>query len=329
MWKFVGILALAALVVAGPSLRRWRKGTTSLPRERRRTKVTPARKSRSAWRTPPAGRAAGPRAGDRVVSQGGGSGLRRRAVQPRRRVRKGTRRAADYAQAIVWFRKAADQGYAAAQYNLGVSYAAGQDYVQAVVWWRKAADQGYAAAQYNLGAVYDTGQGVPQDHAQAIVWFRKAADQGSADAQSNLGSMYLTGQASRRTPRRRWCGFARRRIRASPPRSSTSAWRMPTDRACRRTIRKRRSGIARRRTRAMPPRSTTSACCTPRAGRATGLRGGPQVAASCGVTGHRRRRKEVCSSTRRCREGNDTRADRRGAETRNRMASASERRQPK
>ncbi len=104
----------------------------------------------------------------------------------------------DYAHAMIWFRKAADQGYAAAQFNLGLLYVKGdgvpQDYAQAMIWFRKAADQGQVDAQASLGRMYDRGWGVPQDYAQAVGWYRKAADQGDAVAQSNLGAMYQDGQ---------------------------------------------------------------------------------------------------------------------------------------
>ncbi len=40
-----------------------------------------------------------------------------------------------------------------------------QDYVQAVRRYRKAAEQGDASAQSNLGFMYDNGRGVPQDGA--------------------------------------------------------------------------------------------------------------------------------------------------------------------
>ena len=50
-----------------------------------------------------------------------------------------------------------------------------QDYAQAVKWYRKAAEQGYAKAQNNLGVMYRIGQGVPQDYAQAHMWFTLAA----------------------------------------------------------------------------------------------------------------------------------------------------------
>jgi len=64
---------------------------------------------------------------------------------------------------------------------------------QALIWPRKAAEQGDVDAEDNLGAMYSNGHGVPQDYAQAIVWFRKAAQQGNADAQYNLGVMCQDG----------------------------------------------------------------------------------------------------------------------------------------
>ena len=54
-------------------------------------------------------------------------------------------------------------------------------------WYRKAAEQGNAAAQYNLGVRYETGRGgLPKDEAKAVEWYRKAAEQGDADARNNL-----------------------------------------------------------------------------------------------------------------------------------------------
>ena len=43
---------------------------------------------------------------------------------------------------------------------------------------KKAAEQGHADAQYNLGLMYDYGGGVPEDDAEAVRWYRKAAEQG-------------------------------------------------------------------------------------------------------------------------------------------------------
>ena len=55
-----------------------------------------------------------------------------------------------------------------------------QDYTQAVSWYRKAAEQGYAEAQLRLGACYASGEGVIQDLVQAVYWARKSADQGNS-----------------------------------------------------------------------------------------------------------------------------------------------------
>ena len=102
------------------------------------------------------------------------------------------------AEAVKWFRKAAAQGDADAQYNLGVMYADGdgvpENDSEAAKWYRKAADQGDADAQHNLALMYDTGDGVPKNDAEAFKWYRKAADQGLAVAQYNLGIMYDTGE---------------------------------------------------------------------------------------------------------------------------------------
>ena len=64
---------------------------------------------------------------------------------------------------------------------------------EAVRWWRRAADAGYAAAQNNIGMSYDLGNGVTQDQQEAVRWFRLAAEQGYAQAQFNLGMMYASG----------------------------------------------------------------------------------------------------------------------------------------
>ena len=56
---------------------------------------------------------------------------------------------------------------------------------------RKAAEQGNAAAQYELGDMYYWGQGVPRDYTEAMKWYRKAAEQGFAAAQYELGVMLM------------------------------------------------------------------------------------------------------------------------------------------
>ena len=51
----------------------------------------------------------------------------------------------------------------------------------------KAAEQGDAQAQYELGRCYNAGDKVPKDNAIAAQWYAKAAEQGHTDAQFNLG----------------------------------------------------------------------------------------------------------------------------------------------
>ena len=93
----------------------------------------------------------------------------------------------DYPQALYWYRRAAQQGNAEAQFNLGFLYATGvgvpQNYTEAFGWYRLAAQQGNAEAQHNLGYLYHIGQGgLPQDFVQAHMWYNLAAAQGVDNA---------------------------------------------------------------------------------------------------------------------------------------------------
>src|SRR5277367_6058522 len=74
----------------------------------------------------------------------------------------------DYAETARWYQKALEQGYYHTQASRGLMYL------------RKAADQGNADAQFNLGGMYEKGYQLPQDYAEAAEWYRKAADQGYA-----------------------------------------------------------------------------------------------------------------------------------------------------
>ena len=84
----------------------------------------------------------------------------------------------------------ADQGYVAAQYNVGIMYDHGrgvsENDAEAVKWYSKAAEQGYANAQSVLGVMYGTGEGVPENNIRAYVWFSMAKTQGDTGAASNI-----------------------------------------------------------------------------------------------------------------------------------------------
>ena len=56
-------------------------------------------------------------------------------------------------------------------------------------WYSKAAEQGLADAQNNLGACYYKGLGVKRSHTKAIGLFCKAAKQGNEIAIDNLNNL--------------------------------------------------------------------------------------------------------------------------------------------
>lgn len=102
----------------------------------------------------------------------------------------------DVDQALKWLFKAANQGCARAQHELGVCYSKEGmglvvDDVQSVFWHRKAAEQNYAASQYALGLKYFYGFGTGKDIAQALDWIRQAAINENVTAKDFLESFML------------------------------------------------------------------------------------------------------------------------------------------
>ena len=69
------------------------------------------------------------------------------------------------------------------QFQQGLAAAEKGDHQTAFQFWKPLAEQGYASAQFNLGIIYDHEQGVEQDYIEAAKWYRKAAEQGHRDAQ--------------------------------------------------------------------------------------------------------------------------------------------------
>lgn len=79
-------------------------------------------------------------------------------------------------------------------HNNGVVYMRGlgvkKNPSEAVRWFRLAAEQGLADAQYELGLCYYKGEGVVKEDVEAMIWLRRAADQGHSNA--HLLSLLLT-----------------------------------------------------------------------------------------------------------------------------------------
>src|SRR5579875_163406 len=103
----------------------------------------------------------------------------------------------NWAQAANWYRKAAEQGHARAQCALALLIELGRCPPSAagesIKWFRSAAAQGYAEAEYQLALLHAKGLAGEQQFAEAAEWYQRAAEQGHARAQMGLGSLYFLG----------------------------------------------------------------------------------------------------------------------------------------
>ena len=70
-----------------------------------------------------------------------------------------------------------------------------KDEDEAAKWYRRAAEQGFATAQVNLGALYARGGGVPKDLVEAYAWCLIGQARGEQKAAPLLASL-----ATRMTP---------------------------------------------------------------------------------------------------------------------------------
>ena len=95
----------------------------------------------------------------------------------------------DDAEAVRWFRLAAEQGHASARYNFGLMYARARACPRMtqrpVRWFRLAAEQGHSDAQGYLGLMYALGKGVPKDAVSAYAWLSISAAQGRTTAKES------------------------------------------------------------------------------------------------------------------------------------------------
>ena len=134
-----------------------------------------------------------------------------------------------YADALKWYRSAADAGNAAAMCNVGLLYETGKgtakDNVQAMEWYTKAAEKQYVPAEVNLASLYERqqdfgkaftnykmaaegdnanamvrlghcyegGLGTDENTSEALKWYRKAAEANNSEAMTDLGVLYSRG----------------------------------------------------------------------------------------------------------------------------------------
>lgn len=96
----------------------------------------------------------------------------------------------DVDKAVEWYKKAADQGLAEAQFNLAhILVAEDISAVGAAEYMLKAAKQGMPDAQYLMGVTFAEGIGVEPDEEQAKLWLNRAIAQGQKDAAKFLKKM--------------------------------------------------------------------------------------------------------------------------------------------
>ena len=106
--------------------------------------------------------------------------------------------AGDREEVLGWYRRAADKGYAEAQFRLARALQAqpGPAREEGVGWYRKAAAQGHFGAALQLALALDNGAGVPASPAESIPWYLKAAGAGSAEACFRLALLYDRGRGT-------------------------------------------------------------------------------------------------------------------------------------
>lgn len=107
--------------------------------------------------------------------------------------------AKNYREAMRLLRPLAEQGDPEAQYYVGRMYEKGdgvrKNADEVVKWYTRAAEAGYAAAQYRVAVGYAFGYaGLPRDHQEAVKWLRKSAEGGYKRAQKTLGRAYAEGR---------------------------------------------------------------------------------------------------------------------------------------
>ena len=110
-------------------------------------------------------------------------------------------------EAINWVRKAAEQKYPAALFNLASLLEAGRgvpaDQKEALRLYRESAEANYFPAQRELASRYSEGKGgLTRNDAEAIRWLMAAAEGGDPVAQTDLASRYAEGSGVEKDGRR-------------------------------------------------------------------------------------------------------------------------------
>lgn len=102
---------------------------------------------------------------------------------------------ADYREAFIWFKIAADRGSIPGQFRVACMYAqgrgVGKNLIQAEHYFVKCAIAGHGLAAFNLGIFYENGDGVKKSLSEAVALYSKAADAGVIEAKVRLAKILI------------------------------------------------------------------------------------------------------------------------------------------
>jgi TPR repeat protein len=111
---------------------------------------------------------------------------------------KGQGVAANPAEALSWYRRAAASNDAEAEFLLSQMFDVGrgtaQNQAESVVHLRLAASGGWLRAQQLLAYRLENGSGVKKSEEEAAAWYRRAAERGDAISEQKLGDMLARGR---------------------------------------------------------------------------------------------------------------------------------------
>ena len=120
----------------------------------------------------------------------------------------------DPKQYLHWMQQSADNGYAPANYLMGMAYLS-SNAIEASRYFEKAAREEHGAAMHMLGLMYASGTGVEQSDLEALRWFRMAKAQGVRVDERFLSVAGIQGynrDVSRRTAQLDKRALARRKL---------------------------------------------------------------------------------------------------------------------
>jgi TPR repeat protein len=160
-----------------------------------------------------AGNPSGQDAAKRSQGEHGPDGFNEACLAIGQMYEKGEDLAKNLELAAIWYRKAAQQGYAEATISLAALYLNASDYGQARPWCEAAAKGKHPGGYYCLGYLYQHGSGVDPNLKEAFGWYEQGARGGNTASMQALARMYENGEGTKpdRVQAFLWVLFAARR----------------------------------------------------------------------------------------------------------------------